>query len=153
MNKHIADANSYNSATSPYGSKKVNVYGRRDRESQQSTVEWAKDIWGVTSELRRGIAVLEEAAELALEMGLTPEQIHATVEVPILKAPKTSGPMDNWAEEAADVLLCLYALADRMGFDLHAALDKKMATNRSRPKSYYEGKQAAKLALGLPKGE
>jgi NTP pyrophosphatase (non-canonical NTP hydrolase) len=124
-------------------------------ETQASVSEWGREIFGVTTPKRRAIAVLEEASELGLELGLTPEEIHAVVEVPIQKASKIEDcrKIDNYAEEAADVLLCLYVLADRMGFHLHEELDKKMARNRSRTPEYYAGKRAAKLALGLPTGE
>ena len=35
-------------------------------------------------------------------------------------------------EECADVLICLYRVAERLGVDLHAEVDRKMAVNRKR---------------------
>jgi NTP pyrophosphatase (non-canonical NTP hydrolase) len=35
-------------------------------------------------------------------------------------------------DEAADVVIVLYAFAEAMGLDLHEAVDRKMAINRSR---------------------
>lgn len=36
------------------------------------------------------------------------------------------------ASEIADTVIVLYRLADRMGFDMHAEIDRKMAVNRTR---------------------
>lgn len=36
------------------------------------------------------------------------------------------------AAEIADTVIVLYRLADRMGFDLHAEIDRKMQVNRTR---------------------
>ncbi len=38
----------------------------------------------------------------------------------------------NASAEVADVLICLYRLADRLDIDLHDAVDEKMAINRAR---------------------
>ncbi len=40
--------------------------------------------------------------------------------------------LDNVADEAADVVLCMLALADREGFDLWPAVLKKFAVNVAR---------------------
>jgi NTP pyrophosphatase (non-canonical NTP hydrolase) len=52
--------------------------------------------------------------------------------------------LDHAKEEIGDVLSTLYALATTIRCDAHAELDRKMAFNRTRPKSYYDAKTLAK---------
>lgn len=118
-------------------------------ETQQSTAAWVADTFSNTR-LDRIIACIEEMTEMVLGAGVPPEIIRRVMEVPIKRF---QGVENNVPEEAADVLLGLYALAEVDGFDLHAELDKKMTLNRSRPKLYYALKQAKKRGLGLPQEE
>lgn len=43
------------------------------------------------------------------------------------------------AAEIADVIICLYRLADRLGCDVHEEVDKKMAINRQRQWNVADG--------------
>ena len=36
------------------------------------------------------------------------------------------------AQEVADIVICMYGVASRLGVDLHAEVDAKMAVNRAR---------------------
>jgi NTP pyrophosphatase (non-canonical NTP hydrolase) len=44
----------------------------------------------------------------------------------------SDGDFAKLAEELADVLICLYRVAEKLGVDIHAEVDRKMATNRRR---------------------
>lgn len=83
-------------------------------ESQRSIADWANkefgrqqdEIKGFISDFRR---VLEEMEEFT-------ETVNAQEAI----------------EEAADVVITLYIFADRLQYDLHDQIDRKMAINRSR---------------------
>lgn len=86
----------------------------RYRETQETCAAWAKSVFGPTgSNARVAARANEEMAELLRAL---------TVEDGNPKA----------IEEMADVVIVLYSLAARMGFDLHDAIDEKMKINRSR---------------------
>lgn len=122
-------------------------------ETQKTIHEWCKDTFPRhVGKKGRAIALLEEAAELALAAGVGFEAIRQAVEVPIKKhiARIDAGvELESDAGEVADVLLCLYAYAEEGSIDSHGELDAKMRENRSRPTSYYAAKTAAKEALGF----
>lgn len=84
-------------------------------ETQKSISAWAEETFGpVSSNARIAARANEEMAEL-------------------LRALTTDdGAAGSAADEAADVLIVLYRLADRMGFDLADEVDRKMAINRGR---------------------
>lgn len=83
-------------------------------ENQISVSQWAEETFGPTSSNARIAArANEEMAELL--RALTANDHHP-------KAP----------EEVADVVICLYRLATKLGFHLAAEIDRKMAVNRSR---------------------
>jgi NTP pyrophosphatase (non-canonical NTP hydrolase) len=83
-------------------------------ETQKSISTWTKEIFGeATSNARVAARANEEMAELL--RALTSDDNH-----------------QNAVEEAADVVIILYRLADRMGIDLHAEIDRKMQVNRKR---------------------
>ena len=83
-------------------------------ENQYSISAWANLTFGPASSNARAAArANEEMAELL--RALTGDDNH----------PKA-------IEEAADVVIILYRLADRMGKDLHEEIDQKMRINRSR---------------------
>jgi NTP pyrophosphatase (non-canonical NTP hydrolase) len=84
------------------------------RETQDTVAKWAVSVFGPAgSNARCAARANEEMAELL--RALTADDNH----------PKA-------VEEVADVVIVLYRLADRMGFDLHAEIDRKMLTNRER---------------------
>lgn len=75
-------------------------------EDQASIGKWADETFGRQFTAQRQCdRVLEECRELVAEPS---------------------------AEEAADVAICLFVVAHRMGFDLQAAIDAKMDINRRR---------------------
>lgn len=83
-------------------------------ETQATISTWADDTFGPSGSNARGAArANEEMAEL---LGIL------TVDDASPKA----------AAEIADVLIVLYRLATRLGVDLHAEVDRKMAVNRAR---------------------
>ena len=83
-------------------------------ETQQTINAWIVETFGEAgSNLSVAARANEEMAELI--MALAVDDSH----------PKT-------VEECADIAIILYRLAERMGQDLHAAIDRKMVTNRTR---------------------
>lgn len=79
-------------------------------ETQQSISEWAEETFGPVASpfIARSRAIIEmEEFKLAFEP-------------------------DTLMDEAADIVICLYRLADLLGRDLHVEIDRKMAVNRSR---------------------
>lgn len=83
-------------------------------ETQETISDWAEETFGPAgSNARVAARVNEEMAELL--RALTADDQH----------PKAG-------EECADILICLYRLATRLGIDLHQAVDAKMTVNRAR---------------------
>jgi len=83
-------------------------------ETQKSVSAWTTATFGeASSNARVAARANEEMAELL--RALTSDDNH----------PKA-------VEEAADVVIILYRLADRMGKNLHAEIDRKMGINRKR---------------------
>lgn len=83
-------------------------------ETQSGISKWADETFGPSgSNARVAARANEEMAELL--RALTADDNH----------PKA-------AEEAADIVIVLYRLASRIGVDLHAEIDRKMAVNRER---------------------
>lgn len=83
-------------------------------ECQHSISQWAEDTFGpVSSNARVAARANEEMAEL-------------------LRALTCGDNNDKAASEIADVFIVLYRLADRLGADVHAEVDKKMKINRAR---------------------
>ena len=85
------------------------------KETQTTIEKWRAETFGDRpTAINMAIRANEEMAEL-LRASTTPY------------APKA-----EIAHEAADVLIVLYGLAEMVGFDLHDAVDTKMAINRGR---------------------
>jgi NTP pyrophosphatase (non-canonical NTP hydrolase) len=83
-------------------------------ETQKSVTDWANETFGTAGSTARVAArANEEMAELL--RALTVDDAH----------PKA-------AEEVADIVIVLYRVATRLGVDLHAEIDRKMAINRTR---------------------
>lgn len=90
--------------------------GRRQgaTETQESISAWCEQIFGpITSHARIAARANEEMAEL-------------------LKALTSDDRHQKAAEEIADVFIVLYRLATRLGVNIHAEIDRKMAVNRAR---------------------
>lgn len=84
------------------------------KETQESISEWAQAVFGdAGSDARVATRANEEMAEL-------------------LRAVTSDAPIEKVIEEAADVVIVLYRLANRNGFDLHEAINQKMEINRAR---------------------
>lgn len=84
------------------------------RETQATITQWVEETFGPVSSNARVVArANEEMAEM-------------------LKAVTSDDNHSKLAEECADVVICLYRLATRLGVDLHAEIDRKMAVNRAR---------------------
>jgi len=83
-------------------------------ETQTTISTWASKTFGNTkSNLRVAIRANEEMAELLRELSVSDT------------SPKA-------ATEIADIMIVLYRLSDRMGYDLHDLIDAKMQVNRQR---------------------
>lgn len=83
-------------------------------EDQATIAEWCDATFGpVGSNVRVASRANEEMAELVTALAL--DEHHAKA-----------------AEEIADIVIILYRLAHRLGADLHAEVDRKMAINRGR---------------------
>jgi hypothetical protein len=92
-------------------------------ESQQSIAQWAAATFGEPgSDMRIACRANEEMAELLRALSISA----ATSEGYRHRATESA------AGEAADVVIVLFRLAERMGFDLLAEVDRKMAVNRAR---------------------
>lgn len=83
-------------------------------ETQRSVSRWAVETFGETNtNLRVAIRANEEMAEL-------------------LRCLSVDDHSQKAGEEMADVVIVLFRLAERLGVDLFAEVDRKMAVNRSR---------------------
>lgn len=86
-----------------------------DHETQKTITEWADATFGYSqTNLRMAARANEEMAEL-LRVLAANDEAH-----------------EKAAEEVADVFIVLYRLADYLGVDIHAEIDRKMAVNRRR---------------------
>lgn len=84
------------------------------QETQYTIGKWALDTFGEpASNLRIAIRANEEMAELLRELSLNEDSVKA-------------------ASEVADIFIVLYQVANRMDFDVHAEIDRKMQVNRAR---------------------
>lgn len=86
--------------------KNYEVYG----ENQKSISQWAEETFGPAGVNAR---MNDEVAELLSK--LTSDDNHPDA-----------------GEEMADILIVLYRLADRMGYNLREEVNRKMAINRRR---------------------
>lgn len=82
-------------------------------ETQKTVATWARETFGQATNMRAATRANEEMAEL-------------------LKAFAISEKHPKAPEEMADILICMYRIAENLGVDLHAEVDKKMAINRTR---------------------
>jgi hypothetical protein len=86
----------------------------RRRETQTSISSWANETFGPAgSNARVAARANEEMAEL-------------------LRALTADDASPKAGAEVADIVIVLYRLATRLGIDLHAEIDRKMAINRAR---------------------
>lgn len=113
------------------------------KEDQESVSAWALETFGPRDVQYRALMVLEEALELCAASGVPRDVRDDYINHVLTKIARQSEP-GVLKEEAADVLSTLYAFASAAEFDVHAALDQKMAFNRTRPKSYYDAKTEEK---------
>lgn len=121
------------------------------RETQESITAWC-DVFPpkpVGEVELRIVRLLEEVVELAVAAGVDRARLLEVVNICFDKSAPDWGREDEIPGEAADVLIALYCLATRAGFDLHAVVDARMIRNRARPAEYYARKTAAKAELGL----
>jgi len=81
-------------------------------ENQHSVAQWAFETFGPASHERCASRTNEEMAELLSAI--------------------STGDWPYAAKELADVMICLYRLAENLGIDLHAEVNRKMSTNRRR---------------------
>jgi NTP pyrophosphatase (non-canonical NTP hydrolase) len=86
-----------------------------DRVESQATInEWITSTFGETgSNFSVAARANQEMAELLMALAVDDDHPKAV-------------------EEAADIVIVLYRLAERRGMDLHAEIDRKMAINRAR---------------------
>ena len=84
------------------------------RETQHTISKWATETFGESgTTIRVAIRANEEMAELLRALSVDD------------KHPKA-------AEEVADIFIVLYRVAERLGVDIHAEVQRKMAINRAR---------------------
>lgn len=81
-------------------------------ENQKSVAHWAFMTFGAATDVRAAIRANEEMAELLRTM--------------------VDGNYPKACEEIADVVICLYRLAENIGIDVHNEVNRKMAKNRKR---------------------
>jgi len=81
-------------------------------ETQATISEWAASV-GINAEPERVVTRAAEEMDEALDA-------------------VRSGDMQHTAVELADVVICLFVAAERMGVDLQAEIDAKMRINRGR---------------------
>jgi NTP pyrophosphatase (non-canonical NTP hydrolase) len=83
-------------------------------KTQKYINNWANDVFGKPiSHIQIASRANEEMAELLNSLSLNDNNEKAE-------------------EECADVVICLYRLAEEMGFDLNGAVNKKMTINIKR---------------------
>lgn len=83
-------------------------------ETQATISAWAEETFGpISSTMRVAVRANEEMAEL-------------------LRALSSDDANPKAAEEIADVVIVLYRVAARLGVELPAEVDRKMAVNRAR---------------------
>ena len=112
------------------------------KETQETVGKWIDETFPGTdpNSPRKALRALEEMVELCLASGASAEDIEHIVGEASIKARKESGQKyqerklepDKIRLETADVLIVLYGVAHMRGFDLHLAVDDKMAINRHR---------------------
>lgn len=86
-------------------------------ESQRSIADWAQETFGLHPNSIEGhIASFKRACEEMAEFMVVENTLNT----------------QQMIEEAADVVITLYVLADRLQYDLHDQIDRKMVINRAR---------------------
>lgn len=84
------------------------------KETQKTISEWIETTFGPADSNVRVVArINEEMAELIRSVAL--DESH-----------------QDLGEEMADILICMYRLATRVGVDLNEQVDRKMEINRKR---------------------
>jgi NTP pyrophosphatase (non-canonical NTP hydrolase) len=83
-------------------------------ETQATISRWADETFGPSGSNARAVARANREMSELLE--------HVTADD---RHPEA-------AEEVADIVICLYRIAARLGVDLHGEIDRKMVTNRAR---------------------
>lgn len=107
-------------------------------ETQATVGAWARETFpgGTDRNPRTAQRMLEEVVELCYAAGMHRVEMIQTVRDVCRKFPEaglTRCPEpDDVGPEAGDVLVTLYALADRWKVDLHEHCDRKMGINRAR---------------------
>ncbi len=95
------------------------------RETQGTIEHWRGETFGGRpTPVNMAVRANEEMAEL-IRAVTTADEARLGQKIP-------DADRDAIAGEAADVLIVLYGVATMAGFDLHRAVDAKMAVNRSR---------------------
>lgn len=112
-------------------------------ETQQTIGRWSDETFPGADPLspRKAIRALEEMVELCLASGASAHDVRRVVGLTLDKEVGLPGSPEFIARgrkaekipaEAADVAIVLFGLAELVGFDLQAEVDKKMAVNRAR---------------------
>lgn len=106
------------------------------RETQASVYQWMQDTFPGADKRspRKAIRLFEEAIELCLVCGASPDQLRAAFEKEVKGLPGEIGhrrPLKIEAE-AADVQIVLFGVAGLNEFDLSEAVHSKMIVNRNR---------------------
>lgn len=103
------------------------------KETQASIGRWANETFpgSIAFSPRKAIRALEEMVELCFAAGATSYEVREAVSNSLYKVGNRPDP-GKVPEEAADVLINLYAVAYDRHFDIHSEVDRKMEINRGR---------------------
>lgn len=123
------------------------------QENQKSVFAWIHATFPEWAGVKgRALAVVEEAVELALAAGLSPEDLQSAVDLSVgqhNRRVEAGLPLEAIQGEVADVLLNVYALSEGAGFDANEVMTEKMEKNRAKPIEAYRAKTKLKRELGL----
>lgn len=131
---------------------KMSVFVEEDApaENQITVGQWTRQNFPqYQSPKGRYVAILEETIELGISTGMAEEQIRSLVDAALTRCRGQEVKPDDYKGEAGDVLMNVLAYADERKFDAFGQMIKKMKTNRSRPKEFYDKKVAEKVAQGI----
>lgn len=109
-------------------------------ETQQTVGTWISETFpgGDPESPRKSLRMIEEAVELCLASGASPQDVHEAVGralagFAVMHGRHARKPLPAHVPvEAADVLIVLLGLAHMRGFDLWEQVDLKMKINRQR---------------------
>jgi hypothetical protein len=115
--------------------------------SLSKRLQWAEETFGATAvdPQERALRFLEEALELSMCLGITPEQLQM-IGARVYSRPKG----DRW-QEFGQVQFTLDLLGEVFGIDPKQRADIEFGRVQAIPKGEWERRHKAKVALGIAK--